>query len=219
MRKGMERSMQLPSVGITVMLIILSVEIMSCSAFLKSGKANGDIASVAAPQPQPGDQEKNRYCEITVCINEIKDECEMKIGIMKNHDATVKTKNGADYILKVDMAMAIEFLKDWIMKDSLTLNRLGGGDKLLYRTYAEESSEYYARHYSSLLRVMRKISVDEQAPGYKFSFRQLFQAAEAMLQKDKAQLGQETLMVKRRTFPESPVEPFFASPLKQMELY
>jgi len=219
MRKGIETSIQLPSVRITVMLIILSVEIMSCSAFLKSGKANRDISSVAAPQQQPGDKEKNRYCEITVCINEIKDECEMRIGIMKHYDATVNTKTGGNYILKVDKAMAIEFLKDWILKDSLTLNRLGGGDTLLYRTYAEESSEYYARHYSSLVRVMRKISLDEQAPGYKFSFRQLFQAAESMLQKDKAQLGQETLMVKRRTFPESPVEPFFVSPLQQMELY
>ena len=219
MRKGMKRPMQLPSVRITVMLIILSVETMSCSTFLKSGKANGDISSVAAPQQQPGDKEKDRYCEITVCINEIKDECEMKIGIMKTHDATVKTKNGADYILKVDMAMAIDFLKDWIMKDSLTLNRLGAGDKLLYRTYAEASSQYYARHYSSLLRVMRKISVDEQAPGYKFSFRQLFHAAESMLQKDTVQLGRETLMVKKRIFPELPVDPFFVSPIQQMELY
>ena len=219
MRKGIETSIKLPSVRITVMLIIFSVEIMSCSAFLKSGKANRDTSSVAAQQQQSGDKEKNRYCEITVCINEIKNECEMRIGIMKHYDATVNTKTGGNYILKVDKAIAIEFLKDWILKDSLTLNRLGGGDTLLYRTYAEESSEYYARHYSSLVRVMRKISLDEQAPGYKFSFRQLFQAAESMLQKDKAQLGQETLMVKRRTFPESPVEPFFVSPLQQMELY
>jgi hypothetical protein len=219
MRKGIERSMQLPSFGITVMLIILPVAIMSCSAFLKSGKAHEDISSAAATEQQSVNKEKNRYCEITACIGEIKDECEVRIGIMKNYDATVNTKDGGDYILKVDKAMAIEFLKDWILKGSLTLNRLGAGDKLLYRTYAEENSDYYARHYSSLVRVMRKISVDEQAPGYKFSFRQLFAAAESMLQKDKVQLGQETLMVKKRIFPESPVDPFFASPIQQMELY
>jgi len=219
MRKGIRRSVQLPSVGIAVMLIILPVAIMSCSAFLQSGKAQRDISSAAATEQQSGNKEKNRYCEITACIGEIKDECEVRIGIMKNYDATVKTKNGGDYILTVDKAISIEFLRDWFLKDSVTLNRLGGGDKLLYRTYTEKDSEYYARYYSSLVRVMRRISLDDQAPGYKFSFRQLFHAAESMLQKDTVQLGRETLMVKKRIFPELPVDPFFVSPIQQMELY
>jgi len=203
----------------SIMLIPLAVVIISCASWPKIGTSKENTSSVAAAEKKGGINKTDNYCEITACIGEIKDECEMRIGVMKNYDATVQADNDDGYILKVDKAISVEFLKDWILKDSLSLNRLGSGDKLFYRKYKEENTEYYARYSSNLLRVMRKIRLDEQAPGYKFTFRQIIHAAEALVQKDKTQLGQETLIVKKRVFQKVPLDPFFISPIKHRELY
>lgn len=202
-----------------IILIILVCTVMSCgSASLVNRSKEG--ASLAIPtEKKEGIDRTNSYCEIIACVGEIKDECEMRIGIMKNYDATIQKEKDGRYMLKVDKAISIEYLKDWRLQDSLSLGRFGSGDKLLYRTYKGVSAEYYARYHSSLLKVTRKIRLDEDAPGYKFTFMQIFQAAETLAHKNKTQVGQETLFVKRRTFQKVPADSFFISPIQHSDLY
>ncbi len=210
----MRNSIRIPPEILSVMmLILLSGIVMSCAS-LGTGK-EGKSSDIASAQKEGS----GSYCEIIVCIGEIKDECEMRIGVMKNYEATIQTDNSKSYILEVEKAVSIKYLRDWMLKDALSLQRLGSGDELLYRKYKGENIEYYARYHSDLLLVTRKIRLDEQAPGYIFTYEQIFKAAEALVQKDRAQLGKETLLVKRRLFQKEPTDSFFISPIKQKDLY
>ena len=202
-----------------IALIVLTSGVMSCASSSQSGRSKEGASSAIIEAKKEGMNTAHNYCEIIACIGEIKDECEMRIGIMDNYDETILQEGGGSYVLKIDKAISIEYLKDWMLKDSLSLDRFKSGDKLLYRSYKEANTEYYARLHSSLLRVTRKIRLDEQAPGYKFTFRQIFQAAEALVHKNKAQLGAETFFAKRRAFQKAPSGSFFISPIRQKDLY
>jgi hypothetical protein len=215
---AMPRQFMMLSGKSRIMLLILAGAAISCAAAFPSGKAGQ--AAVSAPQagtPEVMDP-ANNYCEMSVCVGALKDECEMKIGVMNNYDAPVQREGGTT-VIKIAEAISVTYLKDWMLQDSLSLDRFKSGDTLLYRSYKEANSDYYARYQSSLLRVNRAIRLDEPAPGYKFTFRQLFASARALVRKNKTQLGAETLLVKRRTYPKRPSNPFFTSPIKPTDMY
>jgi hypothetical protein len=199
-------------------LILLASSLISCASVSLPGNSKEGTSSALIAEKREGIDTAN-YCEIIVCVGKIKDECEMRIGIMDNYDATIRQEDGGSYVLKIDKAILIEYLIDWMLQESLSLNRFKSGDKLLYRKYKEASADYYARFHNSLLRVTRKIRLDEQAPGYKFTFGQIVQAAESLRHTNRTQLGTETLLVKRRTFQKAPSDSFFISSIKHADLY
>jgi hypothetical protein len=200
------------------MLLILACAAISCAAASPSGKA-GEAAESAPHAGNPAVMNPaNMYCEMIVCVGELKDECEMRIGVMRNYDARVEREGGTT-VINIAEAISVAYLKDWMLHDSLSLDRFKSGDTLLYRHYKEENADYYARYQSSLLRISRAIRLDEQAPGYKFTFRQLFASARALVRKNKTHLGAETLLVKRRSYPTRPSDPFFTSPIKSADMY
>jgi hypothetical protein len=191
-----------------IMLLIIAGAAISCAAASPPGNAG---------KPEVMDP-ANMYCEMIVCVGALKDECEMKIGVMKNYDAPVQREGGAT-VIKIAEAISVAYVKDWMLQDSLSLDRFKSGDTLLYRNYKEANPDYYARYQSSLLKVKRAIRLDEQAPGYKFTFRQLFASARALVRKNKTQLGAETLLVKRRSYSKRPSNPFFTSPINPTDMY
>jgi hypothetical protein len=208
-----------PAGPLRIILIIIASVLISCASAFPPEKSKEGTSSTMTAEKKEETDKTNSYCEIIACVGEEKDECEMRIGVMKNYDATIQQEGGGSYVLRIDKAISIEYLHDWMLQDSLSLARFKSGDKLFYRSYKQAHTDYYARFHSSLIRVTRTIRLDEQAPGYKFTFRQMFQAAEALVHKNKAQLGAETLFAKRRSFQKEPTDTFFKSPIRHEDLY
>ena len=64
-----------------------------------------------------------------------------EIGVMKNYDATILQEDGGSYVLRIDKAISIEYLQDWMLQDSLSLDRFKSGDKLVYKNYKQAAPD------------------------------------------------------------------------------
>jgi len=68
-------------------------------------------------------------------------------------------------------------------------------------------------HFATLFSVSMKMRLDQNVGECDFTYDELFQMAEGLVQQDKAKLGKETILVKRRGFKQLPVETFIESPI------
>jgi len=196
-----------------VLMVIVAVGLFYASSAEVNKSAVGSSSNTPAEKKEVFEK-GNNSCEIIACIGEIKNDCEMKIEVMVNPGPAMKSDIDEGYIKEASKAITVKLLKDWPQEGSKLIKPCVGKDDLIsYKKYKDREPDCDVTHFTHLFSVSKKMRLEQNVGECDFSYDELFQVAEGLVQQDKAQLGKETILVKSRIFKQLPFETFIESPI------
>ena len=198
-----------------VLMVSIGAAIFYGTASASDSTKKGSEVKMPAEKKEVSAKEGNG-CEILACIGEIKGDCEMSIGIMRNTDPAIQSDFDETHVQIIEKAVTVQFLKDW-PPDSTTIKKpcFGKDDKVSYKKYKNKESEYHVSHFDASFAIPRKMTLDQKIGECDFTYGELLKAVEGLEHQDKAQLGKETILVKSREFKQLPDKAFFQGPIKR----
>jgi hypothetical protein len=194
-------------------MIVVAAGLSYASSSEANKSAVGNASNMAVEETA-GFEKGNNFCEIIACIGEIKNDCEMKIEVMINPGPAVKSDIDESYVKQIRQAINITFLKDWQFESSkLTKPCLRKEDLISYKKYKGGEPDYDISHFVRLFSVSQKMRLEQNVKECDFTYDELFQMADGLVQQDKAQLCREAILVKSRVFKKIPLDTFIESPI------
>lgn len=198
-----------------VVMVIVTVALSSDSS-TEVNKSAVDSTSNTPEEKREGFDKENNFCEITACIEKIKNDCEMRITVMINPGPARESDIDESYIKVISKSITITLLKDWPTESSKVENPcLGKGGRVSYTKYKNQEPAHDVSHFVAIFGAQRKITLEQKIGECDFTYDELFQVAEGLVQQNKVQLGKETILVKWRGFQELPPATFIKSPIIQ----
>lgn len=214
MKTGVNLRAKLLSSLVLIVIVTIGFSYASASEVNKSAMGN---ASPTPIEKNIGFDKGNNACDIIACIGEIKDECDMKIEVMINPGPEPQSDIDESFIKKIRKAINIKFIKDWPFDSSkLAKPCLQKDDLISYKRYKVEGADHdiiTLTHYFKIFSISQTMQLEQNVRECDFTYDELLQMAEGLVQQDKAQLGKETILVKSRRFQQVPIETFFESPI------